>query len=83
MIYIGIIFLGWIITFALCFYAEWIMFPDDNRTPKQVFKYMHYIEYTPILNTIALCAVLAFIIIGFSSVAIIRLQNWICEKIIK
>ena len=79
---IGLFLFVWIISLIIWFYFEWITFPSGVRTMKNVIKWMSWMEFMPIVNTMLLTLIVGMAIIAFLSVFIIDNFKKICNKFV-
>ena len=73
----------YIISFFSLFYIDWSFYHNDDKNFKTMIKYMHWVEFTPIANTLILVLLLGFLGIAFLFIYTMGFVRFLEQKILR
>lgn len=73
----------WFITVCILFYVNWNFYQGDDKTFKNIIRYMHCAEFLPIINTAMLIVIVLFFVMIIGSVYIVEIFKKIKNKFLR
>lgn len=73
----------WFITVCILFYINWNFYQGDDKTFKNIIKYMHRTEFLPIINTAMLIVIVLLFVMIIGGVYIVEIFKKIKNNIFK